>query len=889
MLKKIKDIVFERNINLREQLFRMILVLGQLLVLIAIIENIVFFDRTQVFPLCLVMVTMAVALYITLKYKKSDFSMVMVGIVLISYVFPYMFFLSGGVESGVMVWFALELVYVFLMFSGIKLAAFVLLCVVVDLCVYGAAYIHPEWVVPLANKQEIYVDSVFSAIAVGCTIGGILKYQIKIFMVERKIVLSQKDEIEKMSNSKNTFYAGMSHEIRTPIHTIIGFNDMILRENSDEEIREYAQNIQMASKMLLNLVNDILDVTRMEMEKMEIIPVSYKTAELFGDLVDMVQVQLKEKKLDFYVEIDQSLPSVLFGDEKRIKQILLNILNNAVKYTEKGSVTLSAYGEPVGEGEIRLKIAVSDTGVGIRKEDLEYLYDTFKRIDERKNRKIEGSGLGLAISKNLLDLMGGEITVDSIYTKGSIFTVALEQKVVDSEILGNIDFLQKKHIDLYKYEVSFEAPEARILIVDDNPMNILLEEQMLKNTKVQIDIAKSGLECLEKTKNRYYHVILMDYLMADMTGGEVLKELRKQENGLCRESYVLLFTAASSAVAKSVTEENGFDGYLEKPITGRQLEKEVMRFLPEDIIEYQHTDASRIMRKNSDERVYERKKKKIYITTDGVCDLVEEYVEKYDIKIMYLYIKTEQGRFADTIEIDSDSLSQYLVYPNSTAYADSASVEEYEEFFAEMLTQAEHVIHISMAKNVGKSYGIAAAAAQGFDHVQVIDSGTISCGEGLIVLYAAKLAKEGWDRDSICEEIEKKKGRINSYFLLPNIKVYSENGHASKAVAGICKLFRLHPVVSMQQSKSVVIGIHSGNLEESWRKFIRRYLWRKKKISAEVIFITYVGCSVKQLEFIREEILKYIPFERVIMQKGSFANACNSGMLTIGISYYKLK
>lgn len=889
MIKQIKKIVFERDVNLREQLFRMTLVLSQLLVLITIIENIVCFAHVQIFPLCLIMVTMAVAMFLTLKYKKSELSMVMVGIVLISYVFPYMFFLSGGVESGVMVWFALELVYVFLMFSGVKLAAFVLLCVVVDLAVYAAAYIHPEWVVPLVNKREIYVDSVFSVIAVGCTIGGILKYQIKIFLMERKIVLSQKDEIEKMSNSKNAFYASMSHEIRTPIHAIIGFNDMILQKNPEEETQEYAQNIQKAGNMLLNLVNDILDVSRMEMDKLEIIQVSYKTSELFEDLVDMVQLQTEEKKLNFYVEIDESLPSVLLGDEKRIKQILLNILNNAVKYTERGYVKLAAYGEQAGEGEILLKFVVSDTGVGIRKEDLEYIYDIFRRMDERKNRKIEGSGLGLSISKNLLDLMGGEITVDSIYTKGSVFTVTLTQKVVEPEAIGKVDFLGKKQIDLYKYEVSFEAPEARILIVDDNSMNILLEQQMLKNTKVQIDIAKSGLECLEKTKKRYYHVILMDYLLEDMTGGEVLTELRKQENGLCRESYVLLFTAASSAVAKSVAEENGFDGYLEKPITGRQLEREVMRFLPEDIIEYRQADDNRTIRKNNVEQVYERKKKKIYITTDGVCDLAEEYVEKYNIKIMYLYIKTQTGRFADVVEIDSDSLSQYLVAPNSTPYVESASVEEYEEFFAEMLTQAEDVIHISAAKDVGKSYGIAAEAAQGFDHVHVIDSGNISCGEGLIVLYAAILAKEGRDWANLCEEIEKSKELMTSRFLLPNIRIYNQNGYANKAMAGICNLFQFHPVVSMHQSKSVVTGVYSGNLEESWRKFIRACLRRKKKINAEVIFITYVGCSVKQQELIREEILKRIPFKRVIIQKASFANACNSGMLTIGISYYKLK
>ena len=885
-----KKVIFGREVELRERLFRMILLVGLIVSGIAIFECIFFMNNPQsVYFLSFAFITMSISLYATLKYGKYEIAAIVVGIVIIVFAFPWVFFTCGGTDSGAMVWFSLELVYVYVMFSGKKLVLFTALCAIMDCITFGVAYYHPEYIIPLENAQMVYLDALFSVLAVGIAIGGILKYQIKIFGQERAVVLSQKDEIEKMSNSKNTFFANMSHEIRTPINTIVGLNEMILRKNLEGETQEYARNIQIASKMLLNLVNDILDLSQIEMKKMEIVPVEYQTKSMFEELIDMIQVRMKEKKLDLYIEIDQNLPSTLFGDEKRIKQILLNILTNAIKYTEKGSVTLSAYAEKIEEDKVSLKISVADTGIGIRKEDLEYLYDIFKRIDKEKNARIEGSGLGLSITKQLLDLMGGEITVDSIYTKGSTFTILLEQNVVDETPIGDIDFQTKQEFDLYQYKPTFEAPEGRILIVDDTPMNLLVEEQLLQDTKLQIDVAQSGAECLKKTKQKYYHVILLDNLMAEMTGPETLKELRRQENGLCRESSVLLLTASSSSEAKRICEENGFDDYLEKPIIGKQLEEQVFKFLPKDIIEThldeQETDHHELEVK----KAYSKKRKNVYITTDCVCDLPEEYLELYDIKIMYFYIKTEKGRFADTREIDSDNLSQYLSSSHSTAFTTTVSVEEYEAFFAEALTQAEHVIHISVARQAGKSYDIAIEAAKGFDHVHVIDSGHISCGMGMIALYAAKLAKDRCDKTAILEALENCKGMLETRFIMSNINVFYQNGYTDAVTAKLCNSFQFHPVLKMLQSKPVVVGVHSGNLENAWRRFIHFHLRKKRKISTEVIFITHVGCNVKQIEFIKEEVLKCVAFEKVIVQKASFSTACNSGQLTIGFAYYKLK
>lgn len=888
MLKKLYRIVFSREMPLRERMFRVIVLVGGIAAVLGILEYMMLTDIPALLvPLFAMATVIAIAIVATFKYRKIDFSATLVGIAITVMVFPTMFFLSGGVDGGATIWFVQGLFYVFMMFSGRKLAFFMVLSFAVDAATYWIAYQYPHLVIPMESRRAVYLDSFFGVIAVGVSVGAILKFQMKIFETERAISSSQKEELEKINNSKNEFFANMSHEIRTPINTIIGLNEMILRENPQGATGEYAQNIQIASKLLLNLINDILDLSQMEIKRMEIVPVEYHTRELFEELVELTKVGMQEKGLDFLVDIDETLPSVLLGDEKRIKQVLLNILANAVKYTNTGSVTFSAHGEMASEGNITLKVSVEDTGVGIRKEDLAYLYDAFRRVDEKNHLRVEGSGLGLAIAKQLLDLMGGEISVDSIYTKGTIFTVTLTQQVADAAPIGDIRFLERKQDNGRPYYMqSFEAPEARVLIVDDNEMNAMVVSRLLLSTKVQVDIVGSGAMCLERTRQKYYHVILMDYMMPGMSGVETLKALRKQENGLCRDSAVVVLTANILTGARQLCRDYGFEGYLEKPIQGAKLEAEILKFLPEDIVEFRIGPGDAEEKKEKLQQISRRKRKRIYITSDCVCDLPDELLEKYDIKLMYLYIKTERGRFADTREIDSDSLSRYLTDTECRVHADSVSVEEYEEFFAEVLTQAEHVIHISMAAYAGKSYGVAVLAAKGFDHVHVIDSGQISGGEGLIALYAAKLALEGSGVGTICEEVERIKGRIETKFLMPGSRIFYQNGYTNLVTDKVCQFFKLRPVLGMKQSRLVIVGFRKGELERAWKRHIHTQLWWKRKIDTDVVIITYVGCTVRQQEMIREEVLKCVPFDKVIMQRGSFSNACNSGLGTIGIAYY---
>lgn len=888
MIKKLWQMALDEELGARERMFRVILLVGGMMAVLGTAESLWLINAGIVaVPLLCLMVMMVIVMFTTFRYRRVDFAAIIVAIMLVAVIFPAMFFLDGGIEGGSTVWFVLGIFYVFMMFSGKRLVFFLPLTICIDIGCYLAAYYFPDMIMEMETREAMYVDSLFGVLVVGVGVGILLKFQMHIFDVERKLTLAQKEELERTSDSRSQFFANMSHEIRTPINTIIGLNEMILRESQEKDTRAYAENIQSASRVLLNLVNDILDLSRMEIQKMEIVPEEYETAVFFEEIIDMMQVRMKEKGLEFYVDIDMDIPAVLYGDEKRLQQVLLNILSNAVKYTREGSVTLTVQAEPAGRNEIRMKISVADTGIGIRKRDLEHLYETFRRVDERNNAQVEGSGLGLSIAKQLVELMGGELTVDSIYTKGSTFTVTLNQRVINPLHIGNQKFLEKtKKSSVSDYEQSFEAPEARILVVDDNEMNSMVVCGLLGPTRVQIDTAASGTECLEKTRQKYYHIILMDYMMPGMDGAETLKELRRQENGLCRESPVLLLTANVLSGARQMCDDFGFNGYLEKPIQAAKLEEEILRFLPDDIVEYRMSQMEDWSDGNTVKQVFGHRRKKNYITADCVCDLPEDMLEKYDIRLMNFYIRTDKARFVDTREIDSDNLERYLTEPNNGVRSECASVEEYEEFFGEVLAEADHVIHISMAAYVGDGYERAQMAARGFDHVHVIDSGQISGGAGLIVLYAAKLAASGYHTKEICEQVEKMKNCIRNRVIMPSVRHLYQNNRTSAMVARLCEMFHLHPVLTLRQSRVRVIGARRGQLEGAWKRHIRSHLMRKWRIGKDVVFITYAGCSVEQLEMARAEILKQIPFEKVILQKASFSNACNVGLGAIGIAYY---
>lgn len=386
--------------------------------------------------------------------------------------------------------------------------------------------------------------------------------------------------------AKSKFLATMSHEIRTPINSVLGMNEMILRESQESNILSYSQNISRAGDMLLSIVNDILDFSKIEAGKMKIVPVNYDLGSVLNDVYQMTNVRAEEKGLQFHVNLDKTLPRGYFGDEIRIKQVITNLLTNAVKYTPEGSIEFSIAGIDVNDGVETLSIAVKDTGIGIRPEDIEHLFESFQRLDEVKNRGKEGTGLGLAITSGILKVMGSELQVESEYGKGSTFFFQLQQKIVDERPIGEITSrcLPGDSI-LEKRKSNFIAPKARILIVDDNLMNLEVMKALLGRTKAIVEVADSGEQALNMSRKQEYDIVFMDHMMPGMDGIETLHQMEQKK-------IVIALTANAISGAKEFYLQEGFDDYLTKPILYDNLEAMILRYLPERLIEECSTEES---------------------------------------------------------------------------------------------------------------------------------------------------------------------------------------------------------------------------------------------------------------------------------------------------------
>lgn len=401
----------------------------------------------------------------------------------------------------------------------------------------------------------------------------------------------ERQEALTLSNSKTRFLASMSHEIRTPINTVLGMNEMIERECKDPNILNYADNIRNASQMLLSLVNDILDFSKIESGRIELAEVNYRITPLLHDVVSLLQERAAQKGLKLVLECDPDLPSAFLGDDVRIRQIITNLLTNAVKYTLKGSVTLSVSGEKTAPADqrngrdYRLRIKVTDTGIGMKEETLDKIFLDFSRADDVRNRHIEGTGLELAITKLLVEAMEGTIQVKSVYQKGSEFVVSLPQTVTDPKPVGRTEEKTDQAKMKPGYQVSFTAPSAKVLVVDDNRMNRMVFTALLKKTKMQIDQASGGREALELCRKKKYDVIFMDHMMPDLDGIETLKILRSEQDNPNRQTSAVALTANAIAGIDRQYLEAGFQDYLAKPVQPAKLEKVVLQHLPEGLAE----------------------------------------------------------------------------------------------------------------------------------------------------------------------------------------------------------------------------------------------------------------------------------------------------------------
>lgn len=390
---------------------------------------------------------------------------------------------------------------------------------------------------------------------------------------------------EKAENARDIFLANMSHELRTPINTILGLNELILRESQEEAVKEYARDIRQAGNILLALVSDILDFSKLEADKMELTEGIYDVSSLLNDLINSISVQQRRKKLDLALEIAQDIPYKLFGDEIHIRQIIGNLLSNAVRYTEKGKITLRLSWKEVSKDAIEIYVIVKDTGIGIKDEDIPKLFKAFQRMDSTVRSKDDRTGLGLAITQRLIEMMGGKLEVQSVYGKGSAFSFKIVQKVVDREPLGDFEKQYRESLrSLEDYHEKFIAPMGRVLIVDDNAMNLAVAQGLLKGTRLQIDVASSGEECLELIKRKTYHLICMDHMMPVMDGVQTLHAIRALEGNPSRDIPVIALTANAVAGARELYLKEGFQDYLTKPIDADKFENMLIEYLPDNVV-----------------------------------------------------------------------------------------------------------------------------------------------------------------------------------------------------------------------------------------------------------------------------------------------------------------
>ena len=452
--------------------------------------------------------------------------------------------------------------------------------------------------------------------------------------------------------AKSSFLAQMSHEIRTPINAVLGMNEMILRESDDASIREYAANIQSSGRTLLSLINSILDFSKIEDGKMELVPVKYDLSSMINDLVNSISERARNKGLEFVPEVDSALPCTLFGDDVRIRQVIMNLLTNAVKYTEKGRVTLVISGKKMPENKLLMFVAVRDTGIGIRREDMGKLFESFARLDEERNRNIEGTGLGMSIVNRLLDLMGTSLQVESEYGRGSEFSFELTQGIINESPIGDFTDRLKKSAGRNEEEKYLYAQGASILVVDDNDMNRKVARSLMKRNGIVPDEAASGADAIEMIAAKAYDIVFLDHMMPKMDGVETLKRL-KERNLIRQDCTVIALTANAVSGARERYLESGFDDYLSKPIEVSQLEKKLAAHLPAEKVTWRTTGPAG---ESASKTHVEEKTREMH--SDSVPqsepDASNDYME-FEPDASNGYMEFEPDTSNDVMEFESDA------------------------------------------------------------------------------------------------------------------------------------------------------------------------------------------------------------------------------------------
>ena len=887
MIGKFKEMLFDRRVDVQDRLFMLLAAIAMTGMIAAFIAGLVEGENLEgSLTTFLSILIVGVLVYVGYRHKKIRLTANIIALVIVFVLSPTVFFTSGGIYGGAPIWLVFDLLYIGMILRGrIRIVLLICEAVMISVCYY-IEYNFPDTVIP-HTTDEFYSDSLGSLIIVTFIMTILMIFQVYVYTRENEISIAQKEEIDALNKAQNRFFSSMSHEIRTPINTIIGLNEMILREEVSEEVAEDAVNIQAASKMLLSLINDILDMSKMQSGQMQLTNAPYHPVDMISDVVSMMQVRAREKKLEFNANISPDLPTELVGDEVRMKQVLINVLNNAIKYTKQGYVMLSVQCEKSKGGMTNVIYSVTDTGIGIKKESIPYLFTAFKRVDEEKNRYIEGTGLGLSIVKQLVDLMGGKVTVNSVYTKGSTFIVEVPQQVSDDTPIGRIEMLKRQSIDRsVLYHQSFEAPGARILAVDDTPANLMVVTKLLRETQAEIDTAGSGAEALEKTLQNEYHVILMDHMMPEMDGIECMHRIRNQIGGLSKDTKFIALTANAGSEERALYEKEGFDGYLLKPVSGDALENEVHRLLPPELVTVKSTEENTL--KESASWVQSRyKKANVIIMVPSVADIPGELWDKHNIRMIPLKIETENGIFRDGIDVDAGAILSYMEDKGRKAKIKGLEKNELETFFAEQLQYANNIIHLTASGKVADTgYYPSEEASKTFDNVTVMDTMHISTGLGIMALEADRMASDGRSPEEIIQRLESMRREVHTWFIVESLDHLLKSGQMNnRIVANITKAFMIHPMIEMKRGRMTVTGIYVGAREHTWKRYISKVLRSPDKVDTSRLYITHVGLAKKDIDWIRAEVEKRIFFDEIYVTQASPAISVNVGPGTFGLLY----
>ncbi len=693
--------------NIKKVLFNIVtlggIIGGSIAILISLFIKL---PSVQIVAIAFALAVLILGLYLANKKDMVNLGAFLIVSVITLVLFPVMFYTDGGLYGGMGYWFVIGIIFNFLLVEGRLCIVVLVLQVITTITCFTDAYFNPHHIIMLDSTGDVFVDTVQSLLVVSIVIGIIVKFQNKVYIQKleeldqsEKKAMAAAQEAMAAGKAKSVFLAQMSHEIRTPINAVLGMNEMILRESKEKDIIDYAVSIDQAGHNLLTIINSILDFSKIEDGKMEIVPVKYDTALFINKLVNYVLLRAREKGLEFIVDVDENLPVSLMGDDMRLSQVIENLLTNAVKYTEKGFIKLTIITEKKEGDTISIFVSVKDSGIGIRPEDRDRLFESFERLDETRNRHIEGTGLGISIVTKLLEIMGSRINVESTYGKGSEFYFSIEQKIIDGTPMGDYKKRAAEESRTSKRADIITAPGARILVVDDNETNLKVVKNLLRLCSIRPDMVSSGDETIEIMAKKVYDIVLLDHMMPRMDGVETLNELKKRSL-IPSATRIIALTANAVAGAKEKYLAAGFDDYLSKPIDIENLmvmlkaylpdeafketpqdEPEVFEFLPEDI-----TD-------DTDVKFDIQKLKEAGLDTDAglrYCagdesvyfDIVNDYMMEYDNKHATLDEAYARKNWRDyqvsvhALKSTSKTVGSELMYEAARALEEAARSED---------------------------------------------------------------------------------------------------------------------------------------------------------------------------------------------------------------------